>query len=69
MPGWLDNPRETEDEARWRDRLAQLAAFREGGNGWPRTSTVTQSVNTPSACGSTAFSGTAIVTVWRGGIP
>jgi hypothetical protein len=36
VPGWLDNRRESEDEARWHHRLAQLAAYREEGNDWPR---------------------------------
>ncbi|WP_223980363.1 helicase associated domain-containing protein [Arthrobacter sp. NicSoilB8] len=36
VPGWLDNRREVEDKARWHDRLAQLAVYREEGNDWPR---------------------------------
>ena len=36
VPGWLENRRESEDEARWHHRLAQLAAYREEGNNWPR---------------------------------
>lgn len=36
VPGWLQNGREAEEEARWHDRLAQLVAFREEGNDWPR---------------------------------
>ena len=35
VPGWLENRREVEDEARWHHRLAQLAAYREEGNDWP----------------------------------
>jgi hypothetical protein len=36
VPGWADNRREAEDEARWYHRLAQLVDFREEGNDWPR---------------------------------
>jgi hypothetical protein len=36
VSGWLENHREAEDEARWHHRLAQLAAYREEGNDWPR---------------------------------
>ncbi|MET1153135.1 helicase-associated protein, partial [Arthrobacter sp.] len=36
VPGWLENRREVEDEARWHHRLAQLAAYRAEGNDWPR---------------------------------
>ncbi|WP_223987926.1 helicase associated domain-containing protein [Arthrobacter sp. NicSoilB8] len=36
VPGWADNRREAADEARWHHRLAQLAAYREEGNDWPR---------------------------------
>ncbi len=36
VPGWLENRREVEDEARWHHRLAQLVDFREEGNDWPR---------------------------------
>ncbi|PVZ61236.1 helicase associated domain-containing protein [Arthrobacter sp. H-02-3] len=36
IPGWQENCRESEDEARWHRRLAQLAAYREEGNDWPR---------------------------------
>ena len=36
VPGWRVNRREAEDEGRWHDRLAQLVAFREEGNDWPR---------------------------------
>jgi hypothetical protein len=36
VPGWLGNRRGAEDEARWHHRLAQLAAYREEGNDWPR---------------------------------
>ena len=36
VPGWLENRREVEDEARWHLRLAQLVEFREEGNDWPR---------------------------------
>ena len=36
VPGWADNRRETEDEARWHHRFAQLAAYRGEGNDWPR---------------------------------
>ena len=36
VPGWLENCREVEDEARWHHRLAQLVAYREEGNDWPR---------------------------------
>ena len=36
VPGWRDNRREAEDEARWHHRLAQLVDFREEGNDWPR---------------------------------
>jgi hypothetical protein len=35
-PGWAGNPRAAADEARWHDRLAQLANFRAEGNDWPR---------------------------------
>ena len=35
-PGWADNRREAADEARWHRRFAQLAAYREEGNDWPR---------------------------------
>lgn len=35
-PGWLGNRRDTEDEARWHHRLAQLEDFRHEGNDWPR---------------------------------
>jgi hypothetical protein len=35
VPGWLENRREAEDEARWHHSLAQLAAYREEGNDWP----------------------------------
>jgi hypothetical protein len=36
VPGWAGNPRAAADEARWHDRLAQLADFRAEGNDWPR---------------------------------
>lgn len=36
VPGWADDRREAEDEARWHHRLAQLVAYREEGNNWPR---------------------------------
>jgi hypothetical protein len=36
VPGWLNTLREAEDEVRWHHRLAQLAAYREDGNDWPR---------------------------------
>ncbi|MGO4807056.1 helicase associated domain-containing protein [Arthrobacter sp. 2MCAF15] len=36
LPGWLENRREAEDEARWQHRLAQLVDFRQEGNDWPR---------------------------------
>ena len=36
VPGWLENRREVEDEARWHRRLAQLAAYRAEGHDWPR---------------------------------
>jgi hypothetical protein len=36
VPGWQQNRRESEDEGRWHRRLAQLAAYREEGNDWPR---------------------------------
>ncbi|SDP64796.1 Helicase associated domain-containing protein [Arthrobacter sp. ok909] len=36
VPGWAENRRETEDEARWHHRLAQLVDFRQEGNDWPR---------------------------------
>jgi Helicase associated domain len=36
IPGWADNPRAAADDARWHDRLAQLADFRAGANDWPR---------------------------------
>lgn len=36
MPGWQENRRESEDEARWHRRLAQLVDFREEGHDWPR---------------------------------
>ncbi|MCU1532996.1 MAG: helicase-associated protein [Arthrobacter sp.] len=36
VPGWAENRREAADEARWHDRLAELAVFREEGNDWPR---------------------------------
>jgi hypothetical protein len=36
VPGWAGNPRTAADEARWHDRLAQLADFRAEGNDWPR---------------------------------
>lgn len=36
IPGWEGNPRAAADDARWHDRLAQLADFRAEGNDWPR---------------------------------
>lgn len=36
VPGWAENPRGAEDEARWHDRLARLVAFRQEGHDWPR---------------------------------
>lgn len=36
IPGWGGNPRAAADDARWHDRLVQLADFRAGGNDWPR---------------------------------
>lgn len=36
VPGWADNRRESEDEARWHHGLAHLAAYRQEGNDWPR---------------------------------
>lgn len=36
VPGWEGNLRAGADEARWHDRLTQLAGFRTGGNAWPR---------------------------------
>ena len=53
VPGWADNRREAEDEARWHDHLTQLVAYREEGNDWPRHQSPTRSANTPSGCGST----------------
>lgn len=34
--GWERNPRAAADDARWHERLAQLADFRAEGNDWPR---------------------------------
>lgn len=36
VPEWTGNARAAADEARWHDRLAQLADFRAQGNDWPR---------------------------------
>jgi hypothetical protein len=36
MAGWLENRRETADEARWHKRLAQLVTYRKEDNDWPR---------------------------------
>ncbi|MDF9752802.1 helicase associated domain-containing protein [Arthrobacter sp. ES3-54] len=36
IPGWDGNPRAAADDARWHQRLAQLADFRAEGNEWPR---------------------------------
>lgn len=36
VPGWEGSPRAAADDARWHDRLAQLADFRAAGNDWPR---------------------------------
>ncbi len=36
VPGWAGSPREAADEARWHRRLAQLVAYRQEGNDWPR---------------------------------
>lgn len=36
IPGWDRNPRIVADEARWHDRLAQLADLRAEGSDWPR---------------------------------
>jgi hypothetical protein len=36
VPGWVENRRKVEDEARWYERLAELAAYRLEGNDWPR---------------------------------
>lgn len=36
VPGWGWNPRTAAGEARWHQRLAQLADFRAEGNDWPR---------------------------------
>ncbi|KQN88963.1 helicase-associated protein [Arthrobacter sp. Leaf69] len=36
VPGWTGTHREMADEARWHDRLAELAAFLEEGHDWPR---------------------------------
>ncbi|MFD0046805.1 helicase associated domain-containing protein [Pseudarthrobacter scleromae] len=37
IPGW-SNPstKKTDDEARWKQRLAQVSAYRAAGNEWPR---------------------------------
>ena len=40
IPGdWQDLRRSTGDEARWQERLAALAAYRESGHDWPRHKT------------------------------
>jgi hypothetical protein len=36
VPGWAGNPRAAADEARWHERLDQLADFRAEGNDLPR---------------------------------
>jgi AcrR family transcriptional regulator len=37
VPGWDQQPdRKTRDEARWRQRLAELMDYMAGGNDWPR---------------------------------
>ncbi|WP_326962333.1 helicase associated domain-containing protein [Arthrobacter sp. MP_M7] len=36
VPEWAGSHRAATDEARWHDRLAQLAGFRTEGNDWPR---------------------------------
>lgn len=36
VPGWVENRRKVEDEARWHKRLAELVDFRLEGNDWPR---------------------------------
>ncbi|MGO4122669.1 helicase associated domain-containing protein [Arthrobacter sp. YAF16] len=36
VPGWQENRRKSEDEARWHRRLDQLVAYREEGHDWPR---------------------------------
>lgn len=36
LPDWQGYPRAAADEARWRERLNALAAYREAGHDWPR---------------------------------
>jgi hypothetical protein len=36
VPGWVENRRKVEDEARWYERLVELVDFRLEGNDWPR---------------------------------
>ena len=36
IPDWDTNTRTAADEARWRDRFAELVSFRAEGNDWPR---------------------------------
>jgi hypothetical protein len=36
LPDWETPPRSAADEARWQQRLAALAAYREAGHDWPR---------------------------------
>lgn len=61
LPGWAENRRETADEARWREHLAELVDFRQKATIGLATTTLTPSVNTPSESGFTpsATSGTA----------
>lgn len=36
LPGWQRKPGEVRREQKWRDRVQQLAAYREAGHPWPR---------------------------------
>lgn len=36
LPDWQESIRATAGRARWQGRLAELAAYREAGNAWPR---------------------------------
>lgn len=36
LPGWADRLRVAADEARWQQRLAEVAGYRAAGQDWPR---------------------------------
>lgn len=54
LPGWANNQRSEEAGERWRARLEELKAFRDGEGRWPGSGMPGAKPNACSVCGCTA---------------